>query len=222
MSAATPAVQPPQQVPTALPLDIDDHVYHPTHVRPGSRQGQLRPAARRITVAEPVTVYWVAATAAADSFTTGNPKRDKHPRSVDFLQADTHPDISFRSTGLIQDGASWVLRGTITARGNTAPVELTIIEASTNPTGRTVRATWQGRPLRAQQHHQAERHGRPLPDPDDRRPRRPRLTPHDEESEFATGAAPKLRRRAERRSLVTEEWEIDRLDLDAYLRRIGL
>ena len=39
------------------------------------------------------------------------------------------------------DPASWLLRGTITARGNTTPVELTIIEASTNPSGLPLRAT---------------------------------------------------------------------------------
>jgi len=46
------------------------------------------------------------------------------------------------------DPASWLLRGTITARGNTAPVELTIIEASTNPSGLPPEGHRQGRPLR--------------------------------------------------------------------------
>lgn len=94
-----------------------------------------------IIVAEPITASQVNATARTDSFTTGNPKRDKHVTSADFLHAEVHPEISFRSTELVRDGASWLLRGTITARGTTAPVELTIIEATTDPTGITLKAT---------------------------------------------------------------------------------
>jgi polyisoprenoid-binding protein YceI len=41
-----------------------------------------------------------------------------------------HPQITFRSTELVQDGAAWRLRGQITARGTSAPAELTITEAA--------------------------------------------------------------------------------------------
>ncbi len=141
MTAATPVVQPPAGTyridPSTSTITFTTrHMFGIAAVK-----GSFDLRAGEITVAEPVTASEVAAAAAADSFTTGNPKRDKHVRSVDFLHADTHPDISFRSTGLVHDGASWVLRGIITARGNTAPAELTIIEASTNPNGLTVRAT---------------------------------------------------------------------------------
>jgi polyisoprenoid-binding protein YceI len=41
-----------------------------------------------------------------------------------------HPHITFRSTELVQDGNAWRLRGQITARGTSAPAELTITEAA--------------------------------------------------------------------------------------------
>jgi len=148
-------------------------------------KGSFDLRARELTVAEPITASHVAATAAADSFATATPKRDKHVRSVDFLHADTHPDISFRSTGLVHDGASWILHGTITARGNTAPVELTLTRATTDPTGLTVRAT--GKLPLCPQDRQAERHGRPLPAPDHRCPRRARLTTDDGRPNWGPG-----------------------------------
>jgi polyisoprenoid-binding protein YceI len=142
MTAATPTVQPPAAGTYRIDPSTSTITFTTRHMfGTAAVKGSFDLRASEITVAEPVTASHVAATAAADSFTTGNPKRDKHVRSVDFLHADTHPDISFRSTGLVHDGASWLLHGTITARGNTAPVELTIIEASTNPTGLTVKAT---------------------------------------------------------------------------------
>ncbi len=142
MSASTSAVQPPAAGTYRIDPSTSTIAFTTRHLfGTGAVKGSFDLSAGEIIVAEPITASEVAATAAADSFTTGNPKRDNHVRSVDFLQADTHPDISFRSTGLVHDGAGWVLRGTITARGNTAPVELTIIEASTNPTRLTVRTT---------------------------------------------------------------------------------
>lgn len=106
----------------------------------GAVKGSFDLTSGDIIVAEPVIASQVVATATADSFTTGNPKRDKHVKSADFLHAETHPEISFRSTELVPDGVGWLLRGAITARSTTAPVELTIIEATADPTGFTVKA----------------------------------------------------------------------------------
>jgi polyisoprenoid-binding protein YceI len=68
----------------------------------------------------------VSAVIDAASFATGNPQRDKDVKSARFLHVRDHPQITFRSTELVRDGDAWRLRGQITARGTTAPAELTI------------------------------------------------------------------------------------------------
>jgi polyisoprenoid-binding protein YceI len=52
-----------------------------------------------------------------------------------------HPQITFRSTELVQGGAAWRLRGQITARGTSAPAELTITEAAASEDVLQIRAT---------------------------------------------------------------------------------
>lgn len=142
MTAATSAVQLPAVGTYRIDPSTSTIAFTTRHMFGfGAVKGSFELSSGEIIVAEPVTASRVVASASANSFTTGNAKRDKHVRSADFLQAETFPEISFRSSELVRDGASWLLRGTITARGNTAPVELTIIEATTDPTGLTLRAT---------------------------------------------------------------------------------
>ncbi|HZI30202.1 MAG TPA: YceI family protein [Gemmatimonadaceae bacterium] len=64
----------------------------------------------------------------ANSITTGDPKRDAHLRSADFLHADKHPTLQFRATRL--DGnvdTKFTLDGDLTIRGVTRPVTLYVI-----------------------------------------------------------------------------------------------
>jgi polyisoprenoid-binding protein YceI len=61
----------------------------------------------------------------AASVDTGQEARDQHLRSADFLDAETYPDLTFRSTGVERaDDGSFVLRGDLTIRDVTRPVEL--------------------------------------------------------------------------------------------------
>ncbi len=94
-----------------------------------------------ITVADAVTDSTVTAAAAAQSFDSANPKRDAQVKSRGFLNADAHPQILFRSTDIVHPVDQWILRGEITVRGNTAPVELTVIESEADAAGLTLRAT---------------------------------------------------------------------------------
>jgi len=56
---------------------------------------------------------------------TGEPQRDDHLRSGDFLDAGTHPTISFKSTGCKCVGANdYEVAGVLTIRGVTRPVVL--------------------------------------------------------------------------------------------------
>ncbi|SRR5579875_240877 len=66
----------------------------------------------------------VVATIDARSINTGQEQRDAHIRSADFLDAENHPEITFRSTAVRRDGDHFVLDGNLTIRGIERPVSL--------------------------------------------------------------------------------------------------
>ena len=78
-----------------------------------------------------------AATARVDaaSFTTDKPRRDKDIRSKRFLHAEQHPDLLFVSDLLVRDGDRWLLHGTLTVRGTTAPITLEVTSGTTDAAG---------------------------------------------------------------------------------------
>jgi polyisoprenoid-binding protein YceI len=67
-----------------------------------------------------------SATATIDlsSIDTGNPDRDNHIRSADFFEVDTHKTMTFRSTGVRQDGEDYLLDGELTLKAITKPISL--------------------------------------------------------------------------------------------------
>ena len=104
-------------------------------------KGTFRLISGQVTIADPVTSSTASAVIDAASFATGNPRRDQDVKSVRLLHVNDHPQITFRSTELVQDGAAWRLRGQITARGTSAPAELTITEAAASEDVLQIRAT---------------------------------------------------------------------------------
>jgi polyisoprenoid-binding protein YceI len=60
------------------------------------------------------------------SITTGNEQRDGHIRSADFFEVEKYPVMSYRSTGLRQQGSDYVLDGQLTLKGVTRDVPLTL------------------------------------------------------------------------------------------------
>lgn len=58
------------------------------------------------------------------SIDTNNERRDTHLRSADFFDAENHPTITFRSTGVQVSGDDITVRGNLTIRGVTKPVVL--------------------------------------------------------------------------------------------------
>jgi polyisoprenoid-binding protein YceI len=94
-----------------------------------------------ITITDPVTSSTVSAVIDAASFHTGSAARDKDVKSVNFLHAEQHPQITFTSTQLARDGDRWLLQAQITVRGNSAPAELVITEARADEDGLVVKAT---------------------------------------------------------------------------------
>ena len=60
----------------------------------------------------------------ADSVQTGNRKRDRHLRSADFFDTESHPRLRFLSDSVELHGDVLNVRGRLAARGRSIPLEL--------------------------------------------------------------------------------------------------
>jgi polyisoprenoid-binding protein YceI len=62
-----------------------------------------------------------------NSISTKNTQRDEHLKGEDFFDAANHPKITFTSTDVKKkDAENFVLKGDLTIRGNSRPVELNV------------------------------------------------------------------------------------------------
>jgi len=64
----------------------------------------------------------VTATVDLSSISTGQEQRDAHIRSADFFEVETHPTMTFVSTGVRPDGENFLLDGDLTIKNITKPV----------------------------------------------------------------------------------------------------
>jgi polyisoprenoid-binding protein YceI len=70
----------------------------------------------------------VEATINTASIRTHNEQRDKDLRSSNFLEVDTYPTITFRSTRIEPAGTDrYTMTGDLTIKGNTRPVTLNVV-----------------------------------------------------------------------------------------------
>src|SRR4249920_588800 len=69
-----------------------------------------------------------SATATIDmtSFNTGNEQRDGDVTGENFLDVANHPTMTYRTTGIRQDGEVIIADGELTIKGITRPVELAV------------------------------------------------------------------------------------------------
>ena len=81
-----------------------------------------------VHVADSVETSTVRATIAAGSIDTGVAARDNTVRSGQYLDTATYPDITFAASGVARDDDGWVLRGTLTVRGRTEPLDVRVDE----------------------------------------------------------------------------------------------
>jgi polyisoprenoid-binding protein YceI len=90
--------------------------------------GRFRLTSGRVTlVEEDPSRSTVEAVIDATSVDTGEPKRDTHLRSADFLDVDHHPSITFRSTRIEKVGDNhWKVAGALTILDATRPVVLDV------------------------------------------------------------------------------------------------
>jgi polyisoprenoid-binding protein YceI len=98
-------------------------------------RGRFTDFSGEVTVAETVEQSSVSATIELSSVTTGNDMRDNHLRTKDFFDVETTPKMSFVSTGIRQNGETWVLTGDLSIRDVTKGVELELEFLGIDPTG---------------------------------------------------------------------------------------
>lgn len=79
-----------------------------------------------VEIAEKIEDSKVTAEIQIKSIDTHNADRDAHVRSADILDLDNHPTMTFVSTGVRQKGGDHLLDGTLTIRGVTHPITLTV------------------------------------------------------------------------------------------------
>lgn len=80
----------------------------------------------------------VQVTIQAASIDTGTPDRDAHLRSDDFFAVETHPAITFQSTGITAAGGNrYQVAGTLTMRGVTKAIAIpvTLLGTAVDPWG---------------------------------------------------------------------------------------
>lgn len=72
-----------------------------------------------------------------DSLETGIPRLDEHIRTDDFLDVPNHPQATFVSTAITEDGPGHTVTGDLTVRGTTREVSWTTLLDRTGDTLRT-------------------------------------------------------------------------------------
>jgi polyisoprenoid-binding protein YceI len=96
------------------------------HMMVSKVRGKFRTFSGQIvTGADPLDC---AATAEIDlsSIDTGHEQRDAHIRSADFFEVESHPTMTYRSTGVRRHGNGFILDGKLTLKGLTKDVPLTL------------------------------------------------------------------------------------------------
>jgi polyisoprenoid-binding protein YceI len=97
-------------------------------------RGKFNKFSGTIQVAENHQDSKVEATIDAASIDTGEPNRDTHIRSADFLDVEHYPEITYRSTRVRPaDGDKWDVTGQLTIRDVTRDVTLSVEFCGVNP-----------------------------------------------------------------------------------------
>ncbi|MFE2426431.1 YceI family protein [Streptomyces sp. NPDC059373] len=104
------------------------------HLGLSSVHGRFTQFGGRIEIAEDPLRSSVEAVIEAASIDTGNAMRDGHLRSPDFLDADVHPKLTYRSTAITPSGDDrWTVHGELAMHGVTRPVDLDLRYLGTGP-----------------------------------------------------------------------------------------
>ena len=104
------------------------------HMGLASVTGHFGEFSGTIEIAEPAERSVVQAQIKAASIDTGSSMRDEHLRSPDFMDAESHPLVTYQGTGVTaSDDGQWRVSGELTLRGTTRPVPLELTYLGTGP-----------------------------------------------------------------------------------------
>jgi polyisoprenoid-binding protein YceI len=122
----TPAVQIPNYVAGKWTIDpVHSYVgFTVRHMMVSKVRGHFTEFSGELITADDPLRSSVTATIDLRSIDTSNGQRDDHIRSADFFEVETHPHMTYRSTGLSTDGDDFILDGELTLKGVTRPVPL--------------------------------------------------------------------------------------------------
>jgi len=94
------------------------------HLMVSKVRGHFQAFDAQIVTGEDPLESTVTATVDLASIDTDNPDRDAHIRSADFFEVETYPTMTYRSTGIREDGDAFVVDGELTLHGVTRAVPL--------------------------------------------------------------------------------------------------
>jgi polyisoprenoid-binding protein YceI len=97
------------------------------HMMVSKVRGQFTEFEGTVVTGQDPTLSSVTATITLDSIDTRNEQRDAHIRSADFFDTAEYPTMSYRSTGLVDNGdGTWTVDGELSLHGVTKSVPLTL------------------------------------------------------------------------------------------------
>jgi polyisoprenoid-binding protein YceI len=108
------------------------------HMMVSKVRGQFADFSGTIVTGTEPTDSSVTASISLDSIDTRNEQRDNHIRSADFFDVNQFPTMTYRSTGLVDNGdGSWTLDGELSLHGVTknVPLKLEVNGFAADPYG---------------------------------------------------------------------------------------
>src|SRR5712692_2387343 len=94
------------------------------HMMVSKVRGKFAKFSGQLVTAQDAASSSVTAEIDLSSIETGAEQRDAHLRSPDFFDTDNHPLMTYRSTGIRDDGDGYVVDGELTLKGVTRSVPL--------------------------------------------------------------------------------------------------
>jgi polyisoprenoid-binding protein YceI len=96
------------------------------HMMVSKVRGKFKTFSGQIVTGENPLQSSVTAEIDLASIETGAQQRDDHIRSADFFEVETYPTMTYRSTGIRNDGGDYIVDGELTLKGVTKQVPLTL------------------------------------------------------------------------------------------------